>query len=75
MANTVPLMRVARWILLRSQMDRRRAGASCRTALFDRDQLPLLGDVPRWARLSFRNERDQTELIIFLRPTVIENAT
>jgi general secretion pathway protein D len=43
---------------------------------FDRDQLPIIGDVPTIGEaFRFRNEQaTKTELIIFLRPTVIENA-
>jgi general secretion pathway protein D len=43
---------------------------------FDRDQLPIIGDVPTVGEaFRFRTEQaTKTELIIFLRPTVIENA-
>jgi MSHA type pilus biogenesis protein MshL len=42
---------------------------------FDRDQLPVIGDVPTVGEaFRFRNElASKTELIIFLRPTVVEN--
>ena len=42
---------------------------------FDRDQLPIIGDVPTIGEaFRFRNEvASKTELIIFLRPTVIDN--
>lgn len=42
---------------------------------FDRDQLPIVGDIPTVGEaFKFRNEvASKTELIIFLRPTVIEN--
>lgn len=44
---------------------------------FDRDQLPIVGDVPTVGEaFKFRNElASKTELIIFLRPTVVENPT
>ena len=43
---------------------------------FDRDQMPIVGNVPTVGEaFRFRNEQaSKTELIIFLRPTVIENA-
>jgi general secretion pathway protein D len=77
--NTVPVMRVremesvlqvanGQTIVLGGLMqDRTR---------FDRDQLPIIGDVPTIGEaFRFRNEQaSKTELIIFLRPTVIENA-
>jgi general secretion pathway protein D len=42
---------------------------------FDRDQLPIVGDIPTAGEaFRFRNEvASKTELIIFLRPTVVEN--
>jgi general secretion pathway protein D len=42
---------------------------------FDRDQLPVVGDIPTAGEaFRFRNEvASKTELIIFLRPTVVEN--
>jgi general secretion pathway protein D len=77
-ANNVPIMRVremesvlqvanGQTIVLGGLMqDRTR---------FDRDQLPVIGDVPTVGEaFRFRNENaTKTELIIFLRPTVIEN--
>jgi general secretion pathway protein D len=44
---------------------------------FDRDQLPVVGDIPTAGEaFRFRNElASKTELIIFLRPTVVENPT
>jgi MSHA type pilus biogenesis protein MshL len=77
--NTVPVMRVremesvlqvanGQTIVLGGLMqDRTR---------FDRDQLPIIGDVPTIGEaFRFRNEQaTKTELIIFLRPTVIESA-
>lgn len=79
-ANTVPVMRVremesvlqvanGQTIVLGGLMqDRTR---------FDRDQLPIIGDLPTVGdAFKFRNENaTKTELIIFLRPTVIENAS
>jgi general secretion pathway protein D len=79
-ANTVPVMRVremesvlqvanGQTIVLGGLMqDRTR---------FDRDQLPIVGDLPTVGdAFKFRNENaTKTELIIFLRPTVIENAS
>ena len=79
MANTVPIMRVremesvlqvanGQTIVLGGLMqDRTR---------FDRDQMPIVGNVPTVGEaFRFRNEQaSKTELIIFLRPTVIENA-
>jgi MSHA type pilus biogenesis protein MshL len=42
---------------------------------FDRDQIPIVGDVPTVGEaFRFRNEAaSKTELIIFLRPTVVDN--
>jgi general secretion pathway protein D len=42
---------------------------------FDRDQLPVVGDIPTAGEaFRFRNElASKTELIIFLRPTVVEH--
>jgi general secretion pathway protein D len=77
-ANTVPIMRVremesvlqvanGQTIVLGGLMQDR--------SRFDRDQLPVVGDVPTVGEaFRFRNElASKTELIIFLRPTVIEN--
>lgn len=77
-ANTVPVMRVremesvlqianGQTIVLGGLMQDR--------SRFDRDQLPVIGDVPTIGEaFRFRNETaTKTELIIFLRPTVIEN--
>jgi general secretion pathway protein D len=77
-ANSVPVMRVremesvlqvanGQTIVLGGLMqDRTR---------YDRDQLPVVGDVPTVGEaFKFRNElASKTELIIFLRPTVVEN--
>jgi MSHA type pilus biogenesis protein MshL len=44
-------------------------------ARFDRDQMPIIGDIPAVGEaFRFRNEQaSKTELIIFLRPTVVDN--
>jgi MSHA type pilus biogenesis protein MshL len=78
-ANSVPIMRVremesvlqvanGQTIVLGGLMQDR--------SKFDRDQMPIVGDVPTVGEaFRFRNEQaSKTELIIFLRPTVIENA-
>ncbi|MGQ0522807.1 MAG: Type II secretory pathway component PulD, partial [Betaproteobacteria bacterium] len=43
----------------------------------DRDQLPIVGNEPKVGDLfAFRDERSiKTELVVFLRPTVISNPT
>jgi MSHA type pilus biogenesis protein MshL len=78
-ANSVPIMRVremesvlqvanGQTIVLGGLMQDR--------SRFDRDQMPIVGDVPTLGEaFRFRDEQaSKTELIIFLRPTVIENA-